>query len=302
MTQAHSYQRAIIFSLLAHTIWTLADSGTRLAGKANLPTSQIIVVASVFYVATIFLASLSRGRVSALKPRRLKLEALRGLLYTAQSFVNVMAFTHLPLATVYTGLFTTPMIVALLSALILRETLSWMAVAAIMAGFGGVVLALLPGYESAGMNGAIGFVALVLFPMLASVNVVFMRYLGRTETVESMAFFPQLMRIFLILPLCAIQFQAMTWNDIGSLMMLGFFGAIGMLLMSSALKQAPAGIVSPYQYSQLISGAILGYLIWNDVPKLNLFAGAGVIVIAGIYLARSTRQIKTRQPVVDIAA
>jgi drug/metabolite transporter (DMT)-like permease len=70
----------------------------------------------------------------------------------------------------------------------------------------------------------------------------------------------------------------------------GFTGGIAWLLMTAAYKHAPAATISPFHYSQIITGALLGYLIWHDVPTLHLMLGGTVIIGSGLYIAAHARK------------
>ena len=300
MTKAFSHSRAIGYALLAFTIWALGDSFTKLSGQTRLPAAKIIVVSSLFCALTIFGVSAARGRIAQLKPKRWKLEIVRGLFYVALSFVNVFSFTHFPLTTVYVVLFLCPVFVALFAALFLREPLSWPQSLAILAGFGGVLLALHPSQEDFGNSFVMTSAVLILFPVLAALNTVFTRFLSRTEHGESMALFPTIARTLIILPFFVHQFQPITNEQMWYLAGMGIVGALGLLLMMDAIKYAPAALLWPFQYSQLVSGALLGFLIWHEVPSWPLVAGSAVIIASGLYIAHHARRIEARALSVSI--
>ena len=59
--------------------------------------------------------------------------------------------------------------------------------------------------------------------------------------------------------------------------------------MAEAYQRAKATIIVPYNYSQIVSSAGVGYLIWGDVPSAHLLVGALLIVVSGIYIAMHAR-------------
>jgi drug/metabolite transporter (DMT)-like permease len=291
----HPHLRAMTYALAGFAIWSVGDSFTKLLGQANFPPWQIIVISGLFCSLTIAGVTVARGNAKALKPNNVKLELVRSFIYAIQQLINVYCFTNWPLTTVYIALFTTPMLVALIAAGWLRETLSWKQALAIIVGFGGVLLAFLPGQTGATPSGNLMLIALIAFPILGSVSVVFVRFMGRTETSESMSLFPTLVRIPLLLPLCLFGLQPVTLINGMAFAGIGFCGGIGLLLMMSALKKAPAGIVHSFHYSLLIWGALFGYLIWHDIPSLQLIAGGGVIIASGLYMVwQGTQQQKIK--------
>src|SRR5690606_30056073 len=75
---------------------------------------------------------------------------------------------------------------------------------------------------------------------------------------------------------------------------LGVTGSIGLLAISYAFQTAPsASSIAPYHYTQIIWGAILGYLLFGDVPDSRMMTGAAAIIISGLYLVYG----ETRRPI-----
>lgn len=79
---------------------------------------------------------------------------------------------------------------------------------------------------------------------------------------------------------------------------LGILGATGAFFINTAYKNAPAAIVAPFHYTQIVTGALLGYLIFGDVPSWNLMVGATIIIASGFYLARQAhRPVPLTEPI-----
>jgi drug/metabolite transporter (DMT)-like permease len=60
--------------------------------------------------------------------------------------------------------------------------------------------------------------------------------------------------------------------------------------IAQAYKMAPATTIAPFYYSEIIAGALFGYLIWHSVPPPHLFVGAAIIIAAGVYIVIHTRK------------
>jgi drug/metabolite transporter (DMT)-like permease len=71
---------------------------------------------------------------------------------------------------------------------------------------------------------------------------------------------------------------------LGVLALLGVLGTVGHLFATRAYSIAPAPIIAPFSYSQLLWMALIGYVVFNDVPSLNTGIGAGIVVASGLYL------------------
>jgi len=254
-----------------------------------LPPSQIIVMSSAFCCLALAVFSAARGGLQTLVPRQWKVEIIWGLLCVVLSFVNVFCFVKFPLATVYAITFSIPLWVAVGAAVLMREALPRRLGLAIFAGFCGVVFSLGSSWAGLENSGLFSLAVLATFPLLGSANVLLIRFLGRKERVESMSFMQHFMRVIVVLPLFWWQFKSLSLETLAYLVGLGFFSAAGMLLVFAAIKHAPAAVIVPFSYSQIISGAAIGYFFWDEIPAPRLFIGAAVIILSGYYVARHAR-------------
>mgnify|MGYP003351695973 CR=1 FL=1 len=75
-----------------------------------------------------------------------------------------------------------------------------------------------------------------------------------------------------------------TWRDIALFCSLGVLGAIGHYFVARALQLAPANVVTPFQYFQLIGSVIVGYVFFGHFPDALTWVGAAIIVGAGLYI------------------
>ena len=70
---------------------------------------------------------------------------------------------------------------------------------------------------------------------------------------------------------------------------MGVMAGVGHYFLTIAYSQAPAAVVSPFNYTQLIGAAILGYLVFGDFPDFWTLVGAGVIIVSGLYIGYRER-------------
>ena len=68
---------------------------------------------------------------------------------------------------------------------------------------------------------------------------------------------------------------------------MGVLGAMGHYFVARALGYAPANIVSPFQYFQLIGSVAVGWLFFGDLADAGTWIGAAIIVAAGLWLGLS---------------
>ena len=198
----------------------------------------------------------------------------------------MVALRHLPLTLFYILVFLAPIVTALLTAVFLRERLGWRKVLAIVGGFAGVVVAVNP-FGSARQGDWIGFAACMVCVACFSVNMVWSRVLMRTETPESLTLFSGFVMIVAGLGLMMWHAEPVTLRLAATLTAMGLFCAFGSMCFFVALKHTSPVSVSQFHYTQLVTGALLTWLIWRETPTVWMAAGSILIVAAGLLMAVS---------------
>jgi drug/metabolite transporter (DMT)-like permease len=131
------------------------------------------------------------------------------------------------------------------------------------------------------------FVAMVA----TALQMVLLRVLGRRETRESTVLYPRIVTILGgVIAAFLWGFEPMSSRAVFCSLLSGVLGGTGWLCMAEAYKTAPAATVAPFHYSQIITGAFIGYLIWGDIPSYGLLAGAALIILSGIYIVTHVRK------------
>ncbi len=282
---------AIGFALAGFTFWVLADSSIKLVGQSGLPAYEMVAFLGLFMATFLAMYALGRRKVQVLRPHRLSRQVARACLDMANNVCVVIALRHLTLTLFYILVFTAPMVIALLSAVFLGEGLPWKKAAAVAAGFAGVLIAVHP-WSSAHEGDWIGFVACMVCVACFSVNMVWSRVLTRTEPPESLAFFSGLVTAaagFSLMTL--VHAEPLTVRLTAGLFAMGLFCALGTLCFYIAVKHTSAANVSQYHYTQLLTGALVSYLVWHDKPGFYVLAGGSLILGSGLYIAVAAREV-----------
>ncbi len=275
---------AIGYALAGFTFWVLGDSSIKLMGQFGLPAYEMVAFLGLFMAMFLGAYALVRGDAQVLRPRRLSRQIARACLDMTNTVCVVIALRHLTLTIFYILVFMAPMVIALLSALFLREGLSWRKWAAIFAGFAGVVIAVDP-WGSARQGDWIGFGACMICVACFSVNMVWSRVLTRTETPESLAFFSGLVTAAVGFLLMLFHAVPLTPRLTLGLFATGLFWAAGTLCFYIAVKHTSAANVSQYHYTQLVTGTLVSFLVWHDKPGFFVLAGGALILVSGLYIA-----------------
>ena len=284
MSATISQFEAVGLALAAYTCWVLADTSVKFTGASGLPVYEVVALIGWAIVGLLLIYAAWRKDLKLLWPASPTRQLLRSSLDVANNFCVVLALRHLPLALFYILVFFAPMVTALLAAVFLRESLEWRKAAAVLTGFIGVVVAVNPfGVTRAG--DLTGYFACLVCVLAFSTNTVWSRAMTQTETPESLTFFSGA-AMAVVGSVAMLHHAAPVSARMGGVLVAtGFFCVVGSLCFFVALRHAPAATVSQYHYSQLITGALLAYLIWREKMTPAMIAGAALIIGAGWYTA-----------------
>jgi drug/metabolite transporter (DMT)-like permease len=278
-----THLRAILFALGGFSLWVLADTCVKLAGEANLPAFEIVGFLGLFASSTLVAIFAPQGRVKELWPKKPMPQVWRSILAFGCVMCNAVALKHLPLTMFYMVIFTGPMVIAILAALLLHEEMSWQTIVAIVSGFVGVVIAINP-WDTLNGGDWIGYLAGAGSVLCYGVATIYLRCTRDNDTVFSMMFMTGLVE-------AVLGFTCMLWHaePVVPLVLLilaamGFINVIGNLCNGFALQLISAATVEQFHYTQIIIGAALAYFIWHEIPTLAMVVGTIIIVASGLFI------------------
>jgi drug/metabolite transporter (DMT)-like permease len=238
-----------------------------------------------------FLVINPRTQPGALRTRRLPLQILRSFLLLASTLCNFFALKYLQLVETQSIIFATPLLVALLANPILGERIGWQRLTAIGVGFVGILVITRPGLGTmhpAALLSLAGSVAYAFYNIVT-------RMLASSDSIATTTLYSSLAGIVLVTPVLpwvwTTPSSPLTWL---LLVTTGFYGAFGHWLLVLAHARAPAAILAPFIYSQIIWMLALGYILFGDWPDSWTFVGAGIVIASGLYLLSRERAKHTR--------
>ena len=191
-------------------------------------------------------------------------------------FYSIM---HLPLADATTYSFTRGMFLIVLAALFLGEPFRFARVFAIVAGFAGMLVMLRPqmGVQPAALV-ALGGAFFTAF------SVASVKLLMRTESpVTVMFYFGLCSTLLTLVPALFVWVTPNPW-EMALRLLVGALGALNQTLFLRAYRATDATVLAPFEYTQLLTAALFGYLFFGDVPGPYTWIGAGIIVAANLAL------------------
>jgi drug/metabolite transporter (DMT)-like permease len=257
---------------------------------ATYSPGQILLIRSAFALVVLAPFVLKAGVGTLFDLERPRLQVVRLLCGTVETFLFYWAVSVLPLADAMTYYLAAPIFVTVLAALFLGETMRWRRWTAVAVGFLGVVIALGPTSASFGGYAFIALAGSVIY----SLYLVFTRSLRGTSGLTLAAWH------FIASFAAGVVTAPFTWTpfvepfDPLLLGLLGVVSLIGVVCVNRSLQLAPASIVVPYQNTLIIWAIVFGFLVFGDVPGWSLLAGAAIIVLAGLYIFFREQKVAPR--------
>ncbi len=282
--------KAVGLMVLALVLFSGLDTSAKyLATRTSLPIVQIAWVrfAGQFLLMLTLLSALPLSTLFA--TRKLKLELVRSVLMALTTVCNFLALEHLRLDQTVTVFFLAPLVIALLAGPFLGEWVGWRRLVAILVGFFGILIVVRPGI--AGLHPAFVYAFGAMFAY--TLFMLMTRYLAAYDAPLAMLFYSILLGTIVLAPFAIWEWvwpaSVMEWL---LLLALGVLGGIGHYLFIHANRLAPASIVAPFLYLQLISMVAFGFLVFDQLPDVWTLVGSAVIIGSGIYLLQRERAIR----------
>ena len=260
--------------------FAVLDGGAKWLVQA-LPVVMVVwlrFLVHALLTALLLAPQLLRG---ALRPRKPKLQLLRALFLPVMTGLNFWALQYLQLAETGSIQFSVPLIIALLASPILGERMDRARWTAIVVGFVGVLIIVRPGTQ--GFHPAL-LLSLITALLYALFNLL-TRQLAAHDSPETTQFWSSIGATLAIMPFALAAWHtptaALQW---AVLALIGAAGGLGHYLLALAHRYAPASVLAPFLYQQIVWMMVIGYLVFGDVPDKAVVAGAAIVVASGGYL------------------
>lgn len=228
-----------------------------------------------------FIVSNPWTRPGLTRTTRPVLQLVRSVLLLASTLGNFAALRYLQLDEAIALVFSTPFFVAALSGPMLGEWVRWRRWTAIAVGFVGVLVVVRPGQGTFQPAALFSLSAALCYALYSIIT----RILARTDPNDTTLFYSNIVGAVALLPV--VPFVWMTPTDplvIALMVASGAMGSCGHYLLIAAHRLAPATVLSPFIYTEIVLVTVSGFLVFGDVPNRWTLTGAGIVVASGLYL------------------
>ncbi|MCB8840454.1 DMT family transporter [Aurantimonas sp. VKM B-3413] len=296
-TPAETIRGIVIMASGAAFIPLLDAFGKILVTTYEVPPGEVSLIRLILQAVMILPLLLLRHGIKGLATRHPRTNFLRGALLGIGGIAFFGALKFMPLADAVAVFLVEPMIVTLLSALLLKESVGWRRILAVLAGFVGALIIIRPSYAVFGLAS--------LLPLAAAIAVglylILSRRVSRGTTPMGMLFYAGLGGAAVVALLIAVG-EALAIPDLsfrwpreaavwGIFLVMGAVGTAGHLCFIEAYRLAPASLLAPFGYIEIVSAIILGYLFFSELPDAPKFLGIAIIVGSGLFIYLRERRL-----------
>ncbi len=266
--------------IVAVTILALLDTTAKYLSR-TYPVLGVVWARFAFQTLLMLVVLGPRSRLGLLRTSRPRVQIFRGIVLMAASMLFVSALARMPIADASAIGFLSPLIITALSVPMLRErvdALSWLAV---LCGFAGVLVIIRPGGEMFSWSALLPLGAAACFALFQ----VLTRKLAGVDPTLPTLFYPALVGTLIMTFVLPFYWSApQTPMHSALFVFMGFLAGVGHFIMIKAYQFAPAPLVAPFVYSQLVVVIGLGYAVFDELPDRWSVLGMAIVVASGAFI------------------
>ena len=277
--------RAIMLVIASTVVFAISDTAAKLLTQSIPPIQATWLRFLVFGLIVVPFGLVARGP-RLLSSRRPGVQVLRGVALAGAAMFFMTGLRYLPVADMTALNFVAPLMITALSIPLLGERVDARRWIATLVGLAGVIMIVRPG-TSAFDPAALLPVGSALFWALAAI----LTRLGAGDPPETTLAYSSLTGFAVLCAFVPFAWGPMTASEIGLGVFVAVLSTAGHWLVVMAFRRAPASVLAPFSYTQLISATLCGLAVFGNLPGPWTAAGAAVIAAGGLYTAHRERAL-----------
>ncbi|WP_420012305.1 DMT family transporter [Tateyamaria sp.] len=284
---------AIALKLLAVFLFMVMAAMIK-AATQNVPAGQAVFFRSLFAMPIIVVWIWQRGEIrEALVPNNLMGHVWRGIFGTTAMALTFGGLGLLPLPEVTAIGYATPMFTVILAAVMLGERVRLFRISAVGLGLVGVMIVMWPrlSVDTLGTATTIGALMVLGASILRALVQIHIRTLVQTEHTAAIVFYFSMTATLLSLLSLPFGWVIPDGRDLILLVGAGLIGGVAQILVTSSYRFGGASMLAPFDYASLIFAALIGYVIFAEVPTSATVIGAALVVLGGVLIIWRERQL-----------
>ncbi len=292
---ANKPSTAIMLKLVAVFLFMVMAAMIK-AATDEVPAGEAVFFRSLFALPIILAWIWQKGEIrEALIPNNFLGHVWRGLFGTSAMALTFGGLALLPLPEVTAIGYATPIFTVILAAIMLGERIRLIRIGAVGLGLFGVMIVLWPRLsldaDMLGAAGTIGALMVLGASILRAVVQIHIRTLVKTEHTAAIVFYFSLTATVLSLFSLPFGWIIPSTTDIALLIGAGLIGGLAQILVTTSYRFGAASMLAPFDYASLIFAALIGYVIFDELPTLTMVEGAALVVLGGVLIIWRERQL-----------
>ncbi len=277
---AGSVTQGLVAMWVAVASFSVADGIAKWHGEEGFAAVQIVFFRYFFGLFPVAIALYVAG-IHQVRTNRPIAHVFRGVLMSAALARFFWGLKYVPLAEAIAVAFTAPLFITALSVPVLGERVGPARWLAVIVGFAGMLVIVRPGAEAFRPE----MLILVAGTAVFALGITYTRRLARTETVTTMFTWTTVVAMAVFGPLAWWTWKLPQADHLTGFAVLGLIGGMAHYLVIVAYRNAPAAVIAPQEYMALVWGAIIGWIVWSEVPSAWTWLGAAIVAGAGGFIA-----------------
>ena len=268
--------------LLSMFFLSTMDAFAKWLMEHSATSVQLLALRSAIIVPCLILYFLLKGKRAELLPTRPVAQGIRGLLGFIAPFSFFVGIQYLPLTAAVVVFFSSIFFTTLLSIVVLKEKVGLHRWAAVVVGYCGVALAMMP-WSGGELK---GYFLVLLSSIAYSGLFISGKYLARTESVTSLVLSYNLgvgVVAIILLPWFWVNIELQLYIAV---FLLSFFAVAGHFAMTKAFAVAEASQITPFEYTGVLWTLLYDIVIWHTWPTYYTISGAIIIISGSLYVIR----------------
>ena len=271
----------------------------------TVPPGESVFFRSLFAFPPLLLWLALRGELRVgLKTDRPVGHLWRGLVGGMAMGLMFLGLTFLPLPEVTAIFYATPIFVTIFAAMFLGEPVRLFRVVTVLIGLAGVLVVMQPRLTALDGGGdlgmALGALAVFTATVFAAMAQITVRHLTKTEHIAAIVFYFTATTTLLSLLTLPFGWVMPEPPVLWALIAAGLLGGAGQILLTASYRHADAAVIASFEFISIVLAIVVGYVVFADVPTVQMIVGAVLVVASGLALAWREHRLKIAQAKVKL--
>jgi len=286
-----SLSNSLIGTLLYLTAFAILPAMDSIAKHLGNHLNLVEITWGRYFFHFLFLAPvvLYRYGLQALKPEQFFLQIVRGGLLLTATLFFFGAIIVMPISDALAIAFIAPLLVTIMSPFLLGERIGVYRIVAVLVGFVGTLIIIRPDMRTGTDILNVGsLMALGTGTAYAFYSIATRKLSGTAPPIVTLTF-TALLGTVVMSAAMPFYWSPLTLSDIGWMIGMGMFGALGHYFFIKAYDYAEASYLAPFSYSEIVTATLFGLIFFGDFPDQWTWVGTSIVIGSGIFISMRER-------------